>query len=524
MLGLNTKWIGLTIEHTGIRYVKLKSKKTGRIDKKGFLPLQPGVIVDNQVVNVESFQKELSEWVRSEGLNGCAVSLAIPPSQIIIRKLSIPSINRKQVEQLAALEVETSLHLPFADPIYDYLEIEEDEDSTTLLVFAASRKLIENYVAMLETAGLKVQSVEISAMALARLFTLNNTDSESFSETMLIHLDHGLLDIYLFHSSHPVFMRTINLNDRYQSEDSNIEVNHSTETLSYEQMVEIVAEVSRMMNFYQNSLYEGSSRLSDIIITGPNKSREQLSSELGQVLPEISVRAIGFESYPDADSFEPEINEFRVALGTALRAKGGFSIDLLPREDREAQLFPYVAIGLFSLWIIGLLLSSVTYIQNRSESDSQVQGIQSMKERGTLLEAELASLNKDHGKEGSNPDDVIAALKQFRMNPVAVLDELSSYLPEGAVIRDISYVQNSEISLAIDFVTMEDASAYLVKLRTLSFAGIPSLLNLQRVAIQAIGSEDTASSRKVYEMQYVIRMNKVAADTGNETDAGGTTN
>lgn len=137
MLGLQNPVAGLAIEQTGIRYISFKNKKSWEVRKKRYLPLPPGLIVENQVADSEALLETVKHWVKAERLRGSRVSLSIPPSQIIIRKMSIPSTNPKQVEQLVKLEVETGMHLPFESPVYDYVTMDVDEENSHLLVFAA---------------------------------------------------------------------------------------------------------------------------------------------------------------------------------------------------------------------------------------------------------------------------------------------------------------------------------------------------------------------------------------------------
>lgn len=329
MLGLGSKVAGLSIEATGIRYISFKNKQSWEVRKKRFLPLLPGMIIENQVADSEALYDRVRQWVKQEGLRGSRVSLSIPPSQIIIRKMSIPSTNDKQVEQLVKLEVETGLHLPFENPVYDYVTLEVDEEQSHLLVFAAPRKSIQDYVEVLERAGLRISSVEISATALARSIATGH--GESFTETMLINLESSVMDIYMFRSGNPVFIRSINLLDLHKgrmvasmSMLSDSEVLAETaatveEHLSPEQMVEITAEISRMLSFYQYSLHDGSTRINNVIITGSPSIRKQLHVELQQSLAELDITPISLEQMSEAAASDKELNDYRVAAGAALK-------------------------------------------------------------------------------------------------------------------------------------------------------------------------------------------------------------
>ncbi|OAB42965.1 pilus assembly protein PilM [Paenibacillus glacialis] len=518
MFGLGQQWIGIAIEQTGIRYVRLNKKKTWEIDKKCYLPLELGMIVENQIADGEALQNLLKAWVKQENIKGGKISLSIPPSQMIIRRMSIPSTNPKQVKELVKLEVETGLHLPFENPVYDYVTTELDVENTHLLVFAAPRKLIEDYVAVLEYAGLKVSSVEISATSIAR--TLAVTQGEIFEETMLLHLEKSLLDVYMFRSGHPVFMRSINLYDLHRrdpvnlNEDDELSSDHDIgveDQLSPEQIVEITAEISRMLNFYQYSLHDGSTRITDLVITGSTERRIQLLDELSSMMTEQNVRVITFEQ-SEAIKYDPEMNDYRNALGTALKNNGHFAIDLLPREDREAQVFPYVAMGLSVLWIVGSIAIGVTYVGNQGQISTQTSRIEALNNQTTMLEQELTALQAN-GTQGKNTKTVIDELMKTRIDAVDVLDELDGQLPEGGVIRDIMYTQHSEIVLTINFVNMDDAAAYLVELRKMSFS-ISSMLEKLTLestiphsdGLTSEGSE--ATSIRMYSAIFRVDMNQ----------------
>lgn len=400
MMGLGQQTVGISIEESAIRCVSLKKNKTWEVRKKKVLPLHPGIIVENQIADGESLLDILKPWVKKQGLRGAKVSLAIPPAQIIIRKMSIPSTNEKQLEQLVKLEVETGLHLPFENPVYDYVTTSVDEDQSHLLVFAAPRKPIQDYIDILEAAGLRVNSIEISATALARSIMLNQ--GQTFAETMLIHLERSLLDIYMFREGNPVFIRTINVADlqagrtepmavpgreeiSYRSEVA-AAYESAEERLSPEQMLEITAEISRMLNFYQYSLHDGSTRISNILITGTPGIRGQLHEELSQSLAEQEIIPLSLDQIEAsaARSEDQQLNSYRIATGAAL-GYGRKHINLLPREDREAMMFPYLVIALVGIWMLGMVGTGIFYTANKGQISNQSEQIQGLKDRGNYF-------------------------------------------------------------------------------------------------------------------------------------------
>ncbi|MEK3880355.1 pilus assembly protein PilM [Paenibacillus sp. FSL M7-0420] len=508
MIGLRHKAAGISIEQTGIRYISFKANK--QIHKKRFIPLLPGMIVENQIADREALLDRLKQWVKQKGMRGSAVDVSIPPSQMIVRKMMIPSTGEKQIEQLVKLEVETGLHLPFENPVYDYVITEQDENQSQLIIFAAPRKVVQDYVDVLEDAGLRVRTVEVTATALARSIVAGY--GHEFSETMLIHLEQSLLDIYMFRSGHPVFMRTIDLVDLSQEKHVNLQENipflaeaevaaTSHEHLSTEQVVEITAEISRMLSFYQYSLHDGSTRISEILITGSPEMRVQLQEELQAALPEMAIAPIAVDQFSQGAKPDNTLNDYRTAAGAALRDSKVRSINLLPREDRETIVFPYIAISLAAIWILGVVGSGVLYASVQGQYAERGEQILAYQEQNGMLQTELAGLNgRNSSGGGLDRSVIIEAMSASRADAAAVMNELEASLPYGGVIRDIKYSYHSEIILSVNFTAMEHSTVYLTALREMSFSKGASIQKLTE------GTENSGNSVAKYTAVFRVNM------------------
>lgn len=526
MLGLGSKKAGLTIEQTGVRFTQLKNNKTWELEKQAFLPLEPGTIIENQIADEEKLRLQIRQWAEQEGLKGTRVALSVPPSQVIIRKMSIPALQAKQVQQLVALEVETGLHLPFEEPVYDFIpigqesQIQDDgseEQVTKVLVFAAPRKLITEYIEILDEAGIKTESVEVSATALGRMAEI--AQGKPFADTMLVHLEHAQLDVYMFREGHPIFMRTINLLDIeseapiFESESYLAQkASLASDQLSMEQLVEVTAEISRMLNFYQYSLHDGAARITELVVTGADSIRKQLVGELRQALAEIDIHGLELEAAPGKHA-DPSLNLYRVAVGAALRDEKNSLIDLLPRTDREAKVLPYALAALLIVWVLAAGGVTAFYFAQKSELDNQTVQIGSLQSDSQVKQLELAGLQGNNG----SPEKLIRQLEALRMDAVAVIEQLDAVLPVGAVVRDIAYSQNSTIDLTVDFSKMDDASTYLAVLKTLPFVSNAEISTLAEET--DTGNGTTAGAAGLYAVVYSVAMQGQAGSESPDTSS-----
>ncbi|CAM3338941.1 MULTISPECIES: pilus assembly protein PilM [Saccharibacillus] len=526
MLGLGSKKAGLTIEQTGVRFIQLKNNKTWEIEQQSFLPLEPGTIIENQIADEEKLRTQIREWVEQEGLKGSRVALSVPPSQVIIRKMNISAVNPKQVEQLVALEVETGLHLPFEEPVYDFIPIgrekikQEDgieEEVTRVLVFAAPSRLINEYIGILDEAGVKTDSVEVSATALARMTGI--AQDKPFADTMLVHLEHSQMDVYMFREGNPVFMRTINLLDladeapMFQSESYLAQkAALGEDSLSTEQIVEITAEISRMLNFYQYSLHDGAARINELVVTGPEAIRRQLVNELRLALAEIDIQELQLEAVAGKTE-DSSLNLYRVAVGAALRDDKNSLIDLLPREDRDVKVLPYALVALLLIWVLAAGGVTVTYLAQKSELADRTAQVASLQSDSQVKQLELAGLQGG----GGSPAALILQLEAARMDATAVLEQLDAQLPQRGVIRDISYSQNSTIDLTVDVGKIEDAAAYLARLKRLAFVSNATIATLAEEGDTGNGS--TAGATGLYAAVYSVSLQGMQAAAQSDADA-----
>lgn len=491
MLGRTQKLTGLSIEQSGIRYVRL-AKKTKDIEKHFFLPFDPGVMEENQIRDRDALYTQLKTAITNERLKGTEVFLSVPPSQMVIRKLSVPTTNGKQLEQFIQLEVETGLHLPFEHPVYDSMVTSTGDEKTEILVFATPREVIQMYVDVVEEAGLKVAGVEVSGTALSRLITYGT--NRELGETMLIQLEASYLDVYMFREGHLVFMRTL----------SSYDLAGDRGEMSSLKLDEISAEIARMLNFYQYSLHDGEARIEEIIVTGQDQYRRKLTLELSTSLPEVLVTE---EAFLRTDTQLPEdadYNDYRLAAGAALKPIGSYHIDLFPRENKEALYFPYIAMILVGVWIIGVVATGSFYIVNQGKISNQEQRITALQEQRQSIEDELRLVSVS-GLSPSERKEVIQEIREYRDSPVSMLKELEQHLPESALLRNVGYTYGSAMEITLYTPQMEQASEYLTSLRQMYFVKDAMIANLAR---RQTDRSDVVQENGQYTAVYQVSLDR----------------
>jgi type IV pilus assembly protein PilN len=319
--------IGFTIEPAGARYVEM-NRRDKTIVRTGFLPFESNWMTEEQILDPDGILSVMKLWIEEEKLTGKNVQLSIPTSQAFVRRVKIPKGPQSRVKTLIDLEIHHTMQLPFEDPVYDYVilthadaagaEDSEDpdrelsaKDLLNVLIVAAPRLLITSYTSLLRAAGLKVQSVDLSALALYRLYHYLN--GQVPSDFMVASISANRADLYLFHNGVPDFNRSIALDDML--------VELSDDATDRWKWRDIESELSRILDFYQFNIREGKSRISDLAIMGGVPDKEELVDYLRQIIANVNIVPVDYgKLISGATPFN--LDEYDVALGMALKGAG----------------------------------------------------------------------------------------------------------------------------------------------------------------------------------------------------------
>lgn len=321
----NKRTVQLIFNDHSIRYMEMKQINPPLPIKWGERVLPEGIIRNGKVVNKESLQLILEECAEIWKIKKRDVQMVVPDALIIIRKISIPlDIKEDELNEYLYLEIGTSIHLPFEEPVFDTVVLKEEEEKKEVLLIAAQEELVQEYVEALTEAKLYPIAADISSLAAFRIYERLYTAAEE-ERLLFVHMDLENVNITIFEHGYPIFAHFLPLT--FIREEWEMRVNRSQQMeLSFqgdmkELMLEydnVFREVNRLMDFYRYSIHQGREQLMKIILTGDHPMlsttiKEELSSrfDLPIILPEVDSLLTGFKrSLPSA---------FHLVLGLALK-------------------------------------------------------------------------------------------------------------------------------------------------------------------------------------------------------------
>ena len=164
--------IGLDIEPGYLAAARVSVNGKMAIEHAATAPLDPGVMRDGEVADVEGLGEALKTFFREHSLPR-RVRLGVANQRIVVRNLELPVLrNPKELE--AAVRFQAQEHLPMQLELavldFQTLGVVETENGERLRVVlvAARRDMIDRLLEAARHAGLRPEGIDLSAFAMIR--------------------------------------------------------------------------------------------------------------------------------------------------------------------------------------------------------------------------------------------------------------------------------------------------------------------------------------------------------------------
>jgi len=159
--------LGIDIGSSSIKMVMLKESRRGyRLEAFGMAPLPPEAIVDGSLMDSSVVVQAISDLVRSQKIRRKEVATSVSGRSVNIKKLTVPKMTRQELAENIRWDLEQYIS-HHADEVYADAEIlyEGEDGQMDVLLVAAKRDLVSDYVMVLNEAGLKAVVVDVDALA-----------------------------------------------------------------------------------------------------------------------------------------------------------------------------------------------------------------------------------------------------------------------------------------------------------------------------------------------------------------------
>jgi len=175
--------VGLDIDATGIVAASVVVNGRLRIERVAFTPLDPGIIRDGEVADVDGLAEALKTLYReNKGLDK-RVRVGLANQKIVVRVVDLPYLeDAKELEAAVRFQAQDQLPMPLEHAVLDHQPLAVVNDDAgrrqRVLLVAARREMVERVLAALRSAGLKPEGVDLSAFATVRALHRAGPDDE----------------------------------------------------------------------------------------------------------------------------------------------------------------------------------------------------------------------------------------------------------------------------------------------------------------------------------------------------------
>lgn len=205
--------IGLDIGSSSVKAVQLRKKGSGwALQAFGMQPLVPQTIVDGTIMDQGAVADAIRQLWQRLKLKQKDVAIAIAGHSVIIKKISVPQM--KPEELSANIRNEAEHHIPFGrdDVEIDYhvTNAANTSGQTELLLVAAKKEVVSDYVQVVRDASLIPQVVDVAAFASQNGFEVNYP-LDARETVVLINIGAAISNINIVRSGVSLFTRDVTI-------------------------------------------------------------------------------------------------------------------------------------------------------------------------------------------------------------------------------------------------------------------------------------------------------------------------
>ncbi len=200
---------GLDIGTSAVKAVEVRQAASGwTLTAFASVPLPAEAIADGVIKDPGAVVDAIKEAVAKAGIKSRDVAIGISGRELITKKVQMPEVPAKELRDAVQLEAEH--HIPFAfDEVFlDYHVVSSQAGVMDLIVVAVKKSKVNDYVAVVEQAGLTAAVVDVDGFALGNQFEHNHPE-DSTDAVALIDVGASVMKTNVVRGGTSIFTRDV---------------------------------------------------------------------------------------------------------------------------------------------------------------------------------------------------------------------------------------------------------------------------------------------------------------------------
>ena len=490
---------GLDIGTFGVRAAEVEiGGGTPRLTRFGQVALPSGAVSEGMVADAEAVGAAIRRLWREGGFRSKSVVIGVANQGVIVRPAEMAQMTASELAQAIQFEADELIPIPVEEALLDFQILDdfvnpEGDARMHILLAAAQKDMVRDFLVAVERGGLDAQSVDPVPFALVRALAATAADSAmgDGSADAIVSLGGGVTTMVVHQAGVPTFAR-IQLSGGDQiteaiSRELGIELDEAEdlkrrvgrgpaeiESVESSAASRIVAsrvadmgdEIRNSLEFYSGQadappirrllLTGGASRTTGLL----ERLQEQMfiPVEMARPLSTIEIGDVGIDPDRLAEA-EPLLT---VAIGLALAGapigKGERRISLLPREvtlrreqHRQAVLVS-TAVGALAVLLLLLWVLAGSKLADEQERAEKAEA------RAAQLERQAAALR-----------DITALDAEIDQRAAAIQAALAGDIAWTRFIQEVATVMPGDVWLTSFSGARGDSSGETPTLGTVNF-------------------------------------------------------
>jgi type IV pilus assembly protein PilM len=209
--GKSKSIVGLDIGSSSVKAVELavKGGKGFELLHLGVAPLPPEAIVQGAFLNSSAIVDAIREVLASARIKATQAAVALSGHSVIVKKISLPVMTREELEESIRWEAEQYIPFDVNEVNLDFqiLNTSSSEGQMDVLLVAAKKDLIDDYVHVITDAGLQPAVMDVAAFAVENAYEANYEGRDEV--VAIVNMGAQTANINILVGGQPAFTRDV---------------------------------------------------------------------------------------------------------------------------------------------------------------------------------------------------------------------------------------------------------------------------------------------------------------------------
>ncbi len=215
--------LGLDIGSSSVKILELAEGKNGyQLVNFGIEALPHETIVDSTIMNapavVSAIRKLIAEYNIKAPRDVCT---SVSGHSVIIRKITLPLMTEEEIEGNIQWEAEQYIPFDINEVNIDWQRLDsegEDQESQDVLLVAVKKEMVNEYIAVINEAGLNPVIAEVDAFAMQNMYE-TNYELERGKVITLVNIGASVININIVRNGNSVFTRDMSIGGNHFTEE-----------------------------------------------------------------------------------------------------------------------------------------------------------------------------------------------------------------------------------------------------------------------------------------------------------------